>query len=88
MYLFCLIFMDALGKKKVICFWSLRASPQIRVSAFLVSFLLQPKLLNRFEFCRAVFQTTFSHWVINVCAIYEASISHHSLYMGNLVWFQ
>ena len=44
---------------------------------------LQPKLLDRLEFCRAV--PTFSHRGMNVCPICEASLSHHTLYMGNLV---
>ena len=30
----------------------------------------------------------FSHWGMNVCLICVASLSHHTLCMGNLVWFQ
>ena len=43
------------------------------------------KLLDRLEFCRAVFETTFSHRgrPINICLICEASLSHHTLCMGN-----
>ena len=55
------------ANKKVSGFWSPRASPQLRALAFLAvptSYLfifllrndvqLQPKLLDRLEFCRAV----------------------------------
>ena len=31
---------------------------------------------------------TFSHRDMNVCLTYAASLSHHTLCMGNLVWFQ
>ena len=41
---------------------------------------LQPKLLDRLEFCRALIQTTFSHRGMKVCLICEASLSHHTLY--------
>ena len=42
-------------KQRVSGFWYPRASLQTRALAFLISFLfLQPKLLDRLEFCRAV----------------------------------
>ena len=62
------------------------------VGIFLINFFLlwndvqlQSKLLDRLDFCRAVFKTTFSHRGMNVCLICEASLSHHTLCMGNLV---
>ena len=49
---------------------------------------LQSKLLDRLEFCHAVFKPTFSYRGMNVCPIYAASLSHDTLCMGNLVWYQ
>ena len=75
-------------KKEVSDSWSLRVSPQTCPSAFLVFFYmlwndvqLEPKLLD------------FSHMGMNICRnvcrnICDASLSHHTLCMGNLVWFQ
>ena len=38
-------------------------------------------MLDRLEFCHAVFEMTFSHRGMNVCPICEASLSHHTLCM-------
>ena len=43
-------------------------------------FQLQPKLLGQLEFCHAVLYRG-----MNICLICEASLSHHTLCMENLV---
>ena len=56
-------FIVSLGPNKVSCFWSPHVSPQTCAWNFLRwnDVQLQPKLLDRLEFCRAVVLATFSH---------------------------
>ena len=69
-------------KKKVSDFWSPFASPFLAFLFFKLwnDVQLQPNL----EFCRAVFKITFSHKGMSICPIYEASLSHHTLYIWEI----
>ena len=87
----CFVF-NAFKVKKVSGFWYTGASPQTRASAFLmlIFFLCCETMFNCSQNCwidwnSAVLCSTLSHRGMNVCLICEASLSHHTLYMGNLV---
>ena len=73
-------------KNKVSGFWSLSTSPQTSASAFLVLFFFAMK---RCPIAAKIAGLCFKRLVHRlVCPICEAFLSHHSLCIGNLVWYQ
>ena len=87
---------NVLRPPKKIRFWSLRASPQTCGSAFLIFSFFFLVAMKRCPIAAKVAGSIgirpycvlndFSHTCrgMNVCLICEASLSHHTLYMGNL----
>ena len=74
--------------------WSPCASPQTRMSAFLDYFFgamkrcpIAAKIAGSIGILPCCVLNDFFR-SMNVSPICEASLSHHTLCMGNLVWFQ
>ena len=72
------------AKKNTLVSGLCAASPQTRASAFFFFFAAKiAGLIGILPCC--VLNNFFTSRGMNVCPIYEASLSHHTLYLGNLV---